>query len=139
MSASAAIPLANAPEVEPDTCWSRIGVWGDRQCGELQKHIHCHNCPAYSAAAAQMLDGELPPAYSQQWTEHFARTKEESSQETQSIIILRVGPEWLALPVNFLVEVVGRRPVHSLPHSRNSFIKGLVNIRGQLLVCVSLT
>src|SRR5258706_10614722 len=102
MSSAAPIPSDRPLAEALETCWSKIGVWGDRQCGELQKYIHCHNCPAYSAAAAQMLDGELPPAYSQQWTEHFARTKEESSQETQSIIILRIGPEWLALPVNFL-------------------------------------
>ena len=33
-------------------CWNRIGVRGDASCPELEQHVHCRNCPVYSAAAA---------------------------------------------------------------------------------------
>ena len=35
-------------------------------------------------------------------------------------------------------EVAEHRPVHSLPHRQRGIVLGLVNIRGELLICVSL-
>ena len=53
-------------------------------------------------------------------------------------MIFRIGAEWLALPTAVFAEVATLRPVHSLPHRRNGRVLGLVNVRGALLVCVSL-
>ena len=44
-------------------CWNKIGVRGDGSCPELERHAHCRNCPVYSAAAAQLLDAELPAGH----------------------------------------------------------------------------
>ena len=131
----------SAPRPGPvlNACWNHLGVWGDRQCAELSRFVHCRNCPVYSAAAVQMLDSELPRDYLQNWTRHFSQVKEEVAAHNEAVIIFRVAAEWLALPVGVLVEVVGRRRIHSLPRARSRFIKGLVTIRGQLLVCVSFT
>ena len=35
-------------------------------------------------------------------------------------------------------EVTERRAIHSLPHRRNGIVLGLTNVRGELLVCISL-
>ena len=40
-------------------CWNKIGVRGDGSCPELEKHIHCRNCPTYTAAASMLLDRDL--------------------------------------------------------------------------------
>src|SRR5262249_18191734 len=45
--------------------------------------------------------------------------------------------EWLALPVQVLIEVAPLRPVHRIPH-RGGLLAGLVNIRGELHLCVRL-
>ena len=58
--------------------------------------------------------------------------------ETQSAIIFRVGSEWLALPTGSIQEIAPDRPIHSLPHRRSGVVLGIVDVRGQLLVCVSL-
>jgi hypothetical protein len=39
--------------VKLNDCWNKIGVWGNRECGELKHAIHCRNCIVYSSAAAQ--------------------------------------------------------------------------------------
>ena len=114
-------------------------MWGRNDCGELAKVHHCRNCPVYSAAAALMLDGALPAGYLDATTAHYAATSPDPARDTDSILIFRIGPEWLALPVRALVEIVERRPLHSVPHAPSPFLKGLVNVRGQLLVCISLT
>jgi chemotaxis-related protein WspD len=92
----------------------------------------------HAAAALQLLDSTLPPGYQAEWTGHFAQELEEKNARTRSVVIFRLGREWLALPTAIFKEVAPVRPVHSLPHRRGGVISGVVNVRGELLVCVAL-
>ena len=122
-----------------DACWSRIGVWGRADCAELTTHIHCRNCPVYSHAAAAMLEGAIPVGYLEECTAHVAAAKPPADAAAFSLLVFRINAEWFALPMSVLDEVVERRPVRTLPHTRSAFTKGIVNIGGQLIVCLSLT
>jgi chemotaxis-related protein WspD len=119
-------------------CWNKIGVMGDSSCGELAQVVHCRNCPVYSAAGARLLDRPLPADYRREWTEHFSRAKAQATQGKISTVIFRIGEEWLALPTRVFQEITERRVIHSLPHRRNGIVLGLINIRGELQICVSL-
>jgi chemotaxis-related protein WspD len=119
-------------------CWNKIGVYGDASCPELEQHVHCRNCPVYSAGAMVLLDGDLPVNYLSDWTNHFAQPAEAAELDTQSVVIFRVGAEWFALSTGVVSEVVNLIPIHSLPHRRSGVVMGLASVRGQLLVCVSL-
>lgn len=120
-------------------CWNKIGVRGDRSCPELEQHVHCRNCPVYSTAATQLLDADVESEHLLEATSHYAESREEHDEaETESGLIFRLGAEWLALPTSVFEEVTSSRAVHSLPHRRNNTIVGLVNVRGALLVAVSL-
>jgi chemotaxis-related protein WspD len=121
-----------------DDCWNRIGVRGDRSCPELRACIHCRNCDVFAAGAAELLDGAVPTAHLAEWTDHLARPKPTADVEARSIVIFRIGVEWLALPAASVLEVANVLRVHSLPHRKNGVVLGVVNVRGQLLVCVSL-
>jgi chemotaxis-related protein WspD len=118
-------------------CWRRIGVWGDRSCPELVKVVHCHNCPVFAAAGRRFLDAPSPEAYREEWTERLAAPIEEAAADLQSALIFRLGEEWLALRAQVLVEVTTPRPVRRVPH-RAGPLAGLVNIRGELHLCVRL-
>lgn len=119
-------------------CWNRIGVRGDASCPELERHIHCRNCPVHSAAAATLLDRELPPAELEHRTRQFAQPSGGAQADTHSVMVFRIAAEWLALPTAVFKEIASPRVVHSLPHRRNGVVLGLANIRGELVVCVSL-
>jgi chemotaxis-related protein WspD len=119
-------------------CWNKVGVEGDGSCPELKGFIHCRNCPVYSNAGLQVLNRTLPAGYRQEWTEYFADKKSPAAGSKISVIIFRVGAEWLALPTRAFQEVAEPRPVHSIPHRRHGVLLGLVNIRGELLLCVSM-
>jgi chemotaxis-related protein WspD len=121
----------------PDDCWNRIGVWGDRSCPELPQMVHCHNCPVFAAAGRHFLDNPSPGGYLEEWTERLAARIEEAATDLQSVLIFRLGEEWLALRVQVLLEVTNPRPVHRVPH-RAGLLAGLVNIRGELHLCVRL-
>ena len=120
-------------------CWNRIGVHGDSSCAELVKHIHCRNCPVYTRAAVKLLDTELPSNYRVQGALEISRTKAPAALDTHSVVVFRLGSEWLALATAVLKEIVSLRPIHSIPHRRNGTLLGLANIRGELLACFSLS
>lgn len=119
-------------------CWNRIGVVGDASCPELQQYVHCRNCPVYSAAAKVLLHRELPEGYLRDATAHFAQKKSEEEEDAQSVVIFRIGSEWMALPTTIFQEVSDNCPLHSLPHHRGGALLGLANVRGELLLCASL-
>lgn len=119
-------------------CWNRIGVHGDLSCERLTQAIHCRNCPVYSKAAENLLDGEPPSDYIAHWTEQTRRAKGVAERSSGSVLIFRIGTEWLAVNTTTLTEIASLRPVHSIPHRHNGVVLGLTNIRGELVVCVSL-
>jgi chemotaxis-related protein WspD len=121
-----------------ESCWKAIGIYGDASCVQLVQHIHCRNCPVYASAAAQLLDVEAPSPYTEEWTRHVAAEKPAARVETLAVVIFRIAAEWLALPSAIFKEIAGDRLIHSLPHRRNGALLGVVNIRGELLVCTSL-
>ena len=121
-----------------DDCWNRNGVWGDQTCPKLKEHTHCRNCAVFSAAAAVLLNREIPAGYREEWTGRTAIPRIPKASGLKPIVIFRVGQEWLALPAAVIEEVAESRPVHTLPHRDGRTVKGVVNIRGELLVCISL-
>jgi chemotaxis-related protein WspD len=128
------LPLALTTATD---CWNRIGVHGDRSCPELEKVRHCHNCPVFTTAGQQFLDKPSPAGYLEEWTERLAAPQEDEAADLESVLVFRLGEEWLGLPVRVLVEVTNPRPVHRIPH-RGGLLAGLVNIRGELHLCVRL-
>jgi chemotaxis-related protein WspD len=104
----------------------------------LIRYVHCRNCPVYAAAAVALLDRGLPPNYLADSTSYFAQEQRIEQLDTHSVVIFRIGAEWLALPTPIFKEVAELRTIHSLPHRRGGMVQGLANVRGELLVCVSL-
>jgi chemotaxis-related protein WspD len=126
-----------------DDCWNRIGVHGDRSCPELSPHIHCRNCPVFSAAARTLLDVPAPAGSQQNATEHFAQAEQAETglpagADMQSVIVFRLRAEWYAIRAAACLEIADLRPIHSLPHRRDGAVLGVANVRGGLLVCMSL-
>jgi chemotaxis-related protein WspD len=119
-------------------CWNHIGVSGDGSCAKLASVVHCRNCPVYSSAAADLLDREIDSDYLAQSAQQIRTSRGLTTPDTDSVVVFRIGAEWLALPAGVFEEVCGLRPIHSLPHRRNGAVLGITSVRGALLVCVSL-
>lgn len=94
--------------------------------------------PARAAAALALLDREAPPDYLADCTRHMAHAPEARRADAGSVVIFRIGTEWLALPTPVFQEVVALPAIHSLPNRRDGVVQGVANVRGELLVCVSL-
>lgn len=117
-----------------DDCWNRIGIHGDKSCPLLEEHIHCRNCSVYSAAATRLLD-----RYALQQDERDpVAAVVETDLKTRSLLMFRLGEEWLGLATRSLVEVAPMQAIHSLPHQRSRALLGVANVRGALVACLSL-
>jgi chemotaxis-related protein WspD len=122
----------------PDrVCWKEIGTFGDRSCPELAALAHCRNCAVYSAAGRRLLDRELPDGYREAWTELLANRKDAGKVDTVSMIVFRLREELLALKTVFFQEAAEAAVPHSIPLRTGEVFKGLVNINGELILCVS--
>jgi chemotaxis-related protein WspD len=133
-----ALPQVDLTTPEPGACWRRIGVFGDQSCGELATHIHCRNCPTFSAHGQGLLDRAAPADYLAEWQRRLAASAADNTAFNHSFVLFRVGDEELALPTTFLLEVSEPRPIHRVPHWPNRILSGLVSVRGRLELCISL-
>ncbi len=140
---------------EINDCWNQIGVKGDRSCSQLETVIHCRNCPVYATVGRSLLEREIPLDYLNEWTAAIAASSDElalktsdrdpalytvrGSKDTLSVILFRLGDEQFALPVGVLNEVTRLGAIHRLPHRSNDVLLGLTNIRGEILMTVSLS
>lgn len=122
---------------ERGDCWRTIGVTGDRSCPELKTYIHCRNCPVMAEAARAFFDRLAPIGYLESWSGILEERGGGTDLDVLSVLVFRLADEWLALPASALVEVTKERRCHRVPHRTGGVLEGLVNIRGQLQVCVS--
>lgn len=119
-------------------CWNRIGVKGDGSCAELPKVGHCYNCPVFAAAGQSLFERQPSAEYVAEWTRRLAAVEAGTTGDTLAGIVFRLGEEWLCLDVRSAVEVAPVRPAQRIPHRSDRLLKGLVNIRGELHLCVDL-
>ncbi|HRU06095.1 MAG TPA: chemotaxis protein CheW [Candidatus Brocadiia bacterium] len=122
----------------PKACWNDVGVGGSRACPRLKDAGHCANCPRFGGAGSALLDREPPEGYEKEWAALLARAKERENRGDLAVVVFRIGGEWLALPAAVFQEVTESRRVHGVPHRSGGALLGVVNVRGEVQLCVSL-
>jgi chemotaxis-related protein WspD len=85
-----------------------------------------------------LLNREPPENYLAEWASLLAQEREAIRRDEKSVQVFRLMSEWLALPADCWVEVVVVRPVRQIPHRNNRVLLGLVSVRGEIHICVSL-
>lgn len=133
MTSESAMQLLAEDDAHIDDCWNRIGVRGDKQCPLLERHVHCRNCEVYAAAATRLLD-----RYALVQEHQAAAVQPDAENIGRSMLLFRLGEEWLALATACLAEIAPLQAVHSLPHQRSRLLHGVANVRGALVPCLSL-
>ncbi|GAB1540840.1 chemotaxis protein CheW [Scytonema sp. NUACC21] len=143
---------------DTDFCWNVTGVAGDCTCSKLTTFSHCRNCPVYSATGRQLLERSIPENYRRERTQLLAESGTETENkpamfsaqsylpthallatETLTVVIFRLQREWLALPARVFKETTPPSVIHTIPYRTNQILRGLVSIRGELQLCISLT
>jgi len=132
------LPQIFNPIEEKQHCWNLIGVHGDHSCPEIPKFVHCQNCPVYVSAGSELFNREPPSEWLEEHTRRLAELDAALESNAVTVLIFRLGEEWMAFDVRSILEVAEPRVVHRVPHRTGSHLEGVVNIRGELQLCVSL-
>jgi chemotaxis signal transduction protein len=97
-----------------------------------------HTPSKATTAVVTLLDRAIEAEDLRATTALVAQKSPDLALLSASTFIFRLGEEWLGLATSLIDEVVERRIIHSLPHRREGVVRGLVNVRGQLTVCIAL-
>ena len=119
-------------------CWNHIGVVGDQSCDRLPANVHCRNCDVYADAAQRNLERPVDDGYRREWASHFRTVQADGEAKDSSVLVFRIGREWLALPTQVFDSVAPQAKAHVLPHRSGRGLLGIVNIGGKLYPCMSL-
>jgi chemotaxis-related protein WspD len=133
-----AVNFTDAPLVEGHYCWREIGVYGNRSCRRLKEFVHCRNCPVFTAAARESLaraNVESEDDTSVQWV---PKLLDRRAQTRKSVLLFKLGEEWLGLDSQVISEVSDNQQARRIAHRATGLIEGMVNIRGELRLCLSL-
>lgn len=90
-------------------------------------------------SANTLLERKADESYIVEWTELLQEHRTTlSKKETVSIVVFRLGKEWLGMSTVIFHEVAERRAVHKIPHLKSPTLMGLTNFRGQLRICIDM-
>ena len=126
----------SVPPVE--RCWAEIGTWGDTSCPILMTAAHCRNCEIFANKGRRLLDREPPADYIDTWTNVLADARKDEGERQRVALVVSLGDAYYALPVAVCREAMDAVPIRRLPHRSDDFVLGLVGVRGELRICVSL-
>jgi chemotaxis-related protein WspD len=119
-------------------CWREIGIAGDRSCEVLSRYVHCRNCPEYSNLGRTLFDREMPEDYRREVSQELAAAATASAADTVSVVVFRIGSEWFALRTVVFHEIAASQRAYVVPFRSAGVLAGIVNVNGELLLCVSL-
>jgi chemotaxis-related protein WspD len=120
-------------------CWKNIGIYGDRSCPMLKEHSHCRDCAVFAQQGRALLNRAAPGNYLEEWVALLSQERTAVRRDLNTAQVFRLKSEWLAFPARCWMEIVVVRPVRHIPHRSNRVFLGIVSVRGEIHLCVSLS
>jgi chemotaxis-related protein WspD len=91
------------------------------------------------AAAARLLSRTPPPGYLDAWARALTRTQlAAEGADLRRAVLVRLGDDLYALEAGLVREVHRPQRVHRVPGRSNEVFRGLVSLRGELVLCADL-
>lgn len=91
-----------------------------------------------TSAAAQLLDRNVSSDSLREWTDNVCVEQKLAEIDYRSILVFRIASEWMGIETAPLEEVTDASTVRRLPHRLGTLVQGIVSLRGEVLVCISL-
>lgn len=128
----------DADQSKVKRCWISDGIYGNAACPELEVFGHCRQCPIYAEAGRDLLNRPIPEGLIEERAALMAKTKKKEHARPLSVMIFRLESEYLALGTQYFEQVAEAAAIHGIPLKSNRIFQGIVNIDGELHLCVSI-
>lgn len=125
-------------DIQVKQCWNEKGVYGNMSCEKLESSGHCCRCPVYAAVGHALLDRPIPDGLIEERSTLMTDWKEAECDRPVSVMVFRIEGEYLALETQYFEQVAEITGIHRFPLRNNKIFRGIVNIDGELNLCVSL-
>ena len=90
-------------------------------------------------SANKLLERKPDESYILEWSRLLQEQKNEVVRtDEKSVVVFRLGREWLGMATVIFHEVAERRMIHKIPHRGGNILMGMANLRGQLRICVNM-
>jgi len=90
-------------------------------------------------AADRLLARAPAPEYLEAWARSLTRTLfDAGAKDERAAVLFRLGEDLYAVDATFVREVHRPRRVHRVPGRTNEIFRGLVSLRGELVLCADL-
>ena len=80
----------------------------------------------------------MPGNYRHELSQELARAADVAVEDAVSVLVFRIASEWFALRSLVFQEIALYQKAYVLPFRSGALLAGLVNVNGELLLCVSL-
>jgi len=91
------------------------------------------------SAVEDLLSRKPSQDYLEEWAVMVQKEKKiGKSHRDFSLLLFRINHEWFGLSTAVFNHVCENKAIHSIPFKKNPLVLGLVNIGGQIRVCVTL-
>lgn len=103
---------------DPNRCWSRMGVWRDRTCPELDTVLL--KLPHLSFLRANPFRQNTTRGVHERVDGSFSTCGCEEYQKSTHVFAFRIESEWLALPMSAVIEITERNHTYDAPQKQSS-------------------
>ena len=87
----------------------------------------------------RLLERKAEQLYIDEWTSLLAKPISPVHDfKFKPLVIFRVFQELLALSTEVFVEIADKKSIHTIPGKSNDILLGVLNLRGQLRLCIAL-
>lgn len=131
--------MSDLPKPGSHKCWQTIGVNGLGTCPLLDQYDHCKFCVHFIAAGRELLNRSVTSELLQEYSEIYSHEKKESYAKHISVMIFRIGEEWLALETKFFSRAAEYKEPLRVPYRTNSTFSGIAAVSGELLLAMNLS
>lgn len=92
-----------------------------------------------TVSADILLERKPDDSYLIEWSTLLQEKRETVVlMDEASLVVFRLGREWLGMSTKIFNEISERRQIHRIPHRNSPILMGLTNFRGQLRICMNL-
>lgn len=95
-------------------------------------------CAARSGAILRLLDRPISAAELDVNAERASRAAGSQRSTTTGLLLFRLDHEVLSIPAKMLRRVTQHARSRSIPHISGAIVRGLCNVRGELVLCADL-